>query len=140
MKYLKNLKFFTESKKYSKRFENQYTESYNIYESGSYSQNDDNIDNLIDDIKTLIDENIEYYVIKMNFESIIYFKIICFPDTYDKDHFLFNSNKYSILIDYSSTKRINIEQYREHFKEKSLKVEITKEYIDMIYQTDKYNL
>lgn len=125
--------------KYIKRFENKYTFLYNIYQSGTFSQHDDNIDDLISQVIFLKEKNIEYYVIKTN-EPVIHFRIFCFPKNDNEEYILFNNKNFFKFIDYGTRKMKSHQDYKDYFKNKSLKVDITKENIDMIYQVNKYNL
>lgn len=124
--------------KYIKNFENKYTILYNIYQSGTFSQYDNNIDDLISNVNFLKEKNIEYYVIQIN-EPVIYFKIFCFPKNDNEEYFLFK-NDFFKFMNYGTREMKSQQDYKEYLANKSLKIDITKDNIDMIYNANKYNL
>lgn len=133
--------------KYIKQFEKYDEPIYNCYASSTYSNHDNNINNLFEVIGELEKLNINYDVSLVG-SPIIYFNIFAFPNNSEEEIILKNFKKYNsrfhvLNVAYDTT--ISIEKIKQMINSNTQrkKIEhddITQDYIDMIYQTNKFNI
>jgi len=128
--------------KHIKKFEQTENDSrldkLGYYDSQTFSEHDDNIDDIFLNINLLKKENIKFFIYKfIHNNSIIYFKIFAFPKNEEEIKSVLKCNKFSNTLMQRSIE--DVENQLSKFAEK-LNDNITKEDIDLIYQIQKYNL
>jgi len=130
--------------KYIKFFES--FPKYKCWESRTFSKHDNNIQSMFDVINVLKKNKITYQVFYHNLDSLIYFRIFVFPNTIEQEHIVSDPLKlrFSPFISsykiHLSAKNIKDIINNNIYRTKIDNQDINNEYIEMIYQTEKFNL
>jgi len=134
-----------------KRFnENNLDDSNNlfyIYESGTFSKNDNNIKNLLILINKLKDNDIYFELYMRMHKTIIYFTVYVLPKNEIEESIfstdIYNFHHLSGVNTFYLNKQRMIEinkKYNDIGFKKIENDDITEDYIEMLYNLDKFNI